>query len=127
MVGVAVGFVMGGSCVVRDYLDLVVSAFYAMLVIAFGLLFIFWFGIGMSSKVVVVFIFVVLLIVINIEMGICNVDPNIVETVNVFLALWLQIFFKVMLLVALLFVLTGIWFGVGCGLIGVVVGELFVF
>lgn len=126
VVGIAIGFVMGVSKVVRDYFDLVVSVFYVMLVIVFGLLFIFWFGIGMSLKVVVVFILVVLLIVINIESGICMVDLYIFEMANVFLVLCMQIFFKVMLFAVLLFVLIGIWFGVGCGLLGVVAGELFV-
>ena len=86
---------------------------------------ILWFGIGIWSKVFVVFSVVVFPVIINTEAGIRNTDRTLIEAVRSFGATPLQIFLKVSLPSATSFILAGLRLGIGRGLIGVVVGELF--
>jgi len=102
-----------------------VSGLYATPTIALAPLFILWFGVGISSKVVVVIVLVVFPVVINTEAGLLTTSPNLIETVRSFGANSRQIFFKVSLPSALPFIFAGLKLGIGRGLIGVVVAELF--
>jgi NitT/TauT family transport system permease protein len=64
-------------------------------------------------------------VIINTEAGIRNTDRTLIEAVRSFGATPLQIFRLVSLPSALSFILAGLRLGIGRGLIGVVVGELF--
>ena len=102
-----------------------VSGIYATPIIALAPLLILWFGLGIWSKVAVVISVVVFPVIINTEAGLRATDKQLVEAVRSFGATRSQIFFKVSLPSALPFILAGLRLGVGRGLIGVVVGELF--
>ena len=102
-----------------------ISGLYATPIIALAPLFILWFGIGIWSKVAVVASLVLFPVIINTEAGVRNADRQLIEAVRSFGATKLQIFTKVSLPAALPFILAGLRLGVGRGLIGVVVGELF--
>jgi NitT/TauT family transport system permease protein len=64
-------------------------------------------------------------VIINTDAGVRNADRQLIEAVRSFGATKLQLFIKVSLPAALPFILAGLRLGVGRGLIGVVVGELF--
>jgi NitT/TauT family transport system permease protein len=64
-------------------------------------------------------------VIINTEAGIRSTDKALIEAIRSFGASRAQIFTKVMLPAALPFILAGLRLGIGRGLIGVVVGELF--
>ncbi len=123
--GVALGFVMATFKSGKQALQPWVSGLYATPTVALAPLFILWFGIGIVSKVMVVALLVLFPVAINTEAGLRNTSPNLVETVRSFGATRRQIFFKVALPSALPFIFAGLKLGIGRGLIGVVVAELF--
>jgi len=123
--GIGVGLVMARSPRAADALNPWVSGIYATPIIAVAPLFILWFGIGIWSKVAVVVSLVIFPVIINTEVGIRSADKQLIEMVKAFGATPAQVFWKVSLPAATPFILAGIRLGVGRGLIGVVVGELF--
>ena len=88
-------------------------------------LFIVWLGIGIWSKVLVVIFLVLFPVTINTEAGLRTTSDRLIEMLRSFGASGSQIFFKVSLPSALPFILAGLKLGIGRGLIGVVVAELF--
>jgi NitT/TauT family transport system permease protein len=123
--GIAIGVAMASSKASRQAIQPWVSGLYATPTVALAPLFILWFGIGISSKIVVVMVLVVFPIVINTEAGLRTTSQNLIETVRSFGATNSQIFWKVSLPSALPFIFAGLKLGIGRGLIGVVVAELF--
>jgi NitT/TauT family transport system permease protein len=123
--GVLIGLLVTSSRVMSAITSPWVDGLYATPIIAIAPLVILWFGIGIWSKVFVVFSVVVFPVIINTEAGIRNTDRALIEAVRSFGATPLQIFFKVSLPSAVSFILAGLRLGIGRGLIGVVVGELF--
>lgn len=84
-----------------------------------------WFGIGIWSKVIVVITLVLFPVTINTEAGLRTTSERLIEMLRSFGASKQQIFFKVSLPSAVPFILAGLKLGIGRGLIGVVVAELF--
>lgn len=125
ILGVLLGLVMANSKVAQRMLQPWVSGLYATPTVALAPLFILWFGVGIFSKVVVVALLVIFPVVINTEAGLRTTSPHLIETVRSFGATRLQIFLKVSLPSALPFIFAGFKLGIGRGLIGVVVAELF--
>lgn len=125
VVGIAIGLTTASSEIFKNVSDPWISGLYATPIIAIAPLFILWFGIGVFSKVLVVFSLVVFPVIINTDAGVRNTDRQLIEAVRSFGASQRQIFLKVSLPSALPFILAGLRLGVGRGLIGVVVGEMF--
>lgn len=125
LLGVVIGLVMASSKIGKQVLEPWVAGLYATPTVALAPLFILWFGIGIFSKIVVVALLVVFPVIINTEAGLRTTNPQLVETVRSFGASPRQIFFKVSLPSALPFIFAGFKLGIGRGLIGVVVAELF--
>ena len=123
--GILLGLLIATFEKAADTLNPWVAGIYATPVVAVAPLFILWFGIGIWSKVAVVISLVVFPVIINTEVGIRSVDRQLIEVVRAFGATPMQIFRMVTLPAATPFILAGIRLGVGRGLIGVVVGELF--
>jgi NitT/TauT family transport system permease protein len=125
VLGIALGFAMAASATAKRALQPWVSGLYATPVIALAPLFILWFGIGIWSKVVVVISLVIFPVAINTEAGLRTTSERLIEMLRSFGATPRQIFTKVSLPSAIPFILTGLKLGIGRGLIGVVVAELF--
>ena len=125
LAGILIGLVIARTEAVANALNPWVSGIYATPVVAIAPLFILWFGIGIWSKVAVVVSLVVFPVIINTEVGIRSADKQLIEMVRAFGATPTQVFWKVSLPAATPFILAGLRLGVGRGLIGVVVGELF--
>jgi NitT/TauT family transport system permease protein len=123
--GVALGFVIASSRRCKQALQPWVSGLYATPTVALAPLFILWFGVGIFSKIVVVALLVIFPVVINTETGLRQTPKQLVETVRSFGASRRQIFYMVSLPAALPFIFAGLRLGIGRGLIGVVVAELF--
>jgi NitT/TauT family transport system permease protein len=124
-VGVALGLAMASSVTMKQALQPWVSGLYATPTIALAPLFILWLGIGIWSKVIVVISLVLFPVTINTEAGLRTTSERLIEMLRSFGATKWQIFLKVSLPSALPFILTGLKLGIGRGLIGVVVAELF--
>ncbi len=125
LIGIGLGMAMAQSEVVEKALQPWISGFYATPTIALAPLFILWLGIGIWSKVLVVVFLVLFPVTINTEAGLRTTSPRLIEMLRSFGATPGQIFFKLSLPSATPFILTGLRLGIGRGLIGVVVAELF--
>jgi NitT/TauT family transport system permease protein len=125
LLGIAVGFVMASSDLGKRILQPWISGLYATPTIALAPLFILWLGIGIWSKVVVVVFLVLFPVTINTEAGLRTTSARLIEMLRSFGATPRQIFFKLSLPSAMPFILAGLKLGIGRGLIGVVVAELF--
>ena len=125
ILGIAVGLLMAESDRAKNILQPWISGIYATPTIALAPLFLLWLGIGIWSKVLVVITLVIFTIIINTEVGLRTTSPRLIEMLKSFGANRNQIFWKVSLPSAMPFVLAGLKLGIGRGLIGVVVAELF--
>jgi NitT/TauT family transport system permease protein len=125
VLGIALGFAMASSAMMKRALQPWVSGLYATPTIALAPLFILWLGIGIWSKVLVVITLVLFPVTINTEAGLRTTSDRLIEMLRSFGATPQQIFFKVSLPSAVPFILAGLKLGIGRGLIGVVVAELF--
>jgi NitT/TauT family transport system permease protein len=125
LIGIAFGFGMANSARFRQALQPWISGFYATPTIALAPLFILWLGIGIWSKVLVVITLVLFPVTINTEAGLRQTSDRLIEMLRSFGASGRQIFLKVSLPSAVPFILAGLKIGIGRGLIGVVVAELF--
>jgi NitT/TauT family transport system permease protein len=123
--GIALGLGMASSATFKQAAQPWVSGLYATPTIALAPLFILWFGIGIWSKVIVVISLVLFPVTINTEAGLRTTSERLIEMLRAFGATPRQIFFKVSLPSAVPFILAGLKLGIGRGLIGVVVAELF--
>jgi NitT/TauT family transport system permease protein len=125
VIGIGFGFGMASNARFKQALQPWVSGLYATPTIALAPLFILWLGIGIWSKVLVVIFLVLFPVTINTEAGLRTTSDRLIEMLRSFGASRRQIFFKVSLPSALPFILAGLKLGIGRGLIGVVVAELF--
>jgi len=124
--GIPLGLVLGTNATVRALLDPLVTALYCMPRLALLPVIIMWLGIGMESRVVVVLIGAVLPIIVNTMAGIREVDPNWTRAAVSFGANRLDVFIKVLLPGSIPAVLTGVRLGLGRGILGVVIAEMYV-
>jgi NitT/TauT family transport system permease protein len=125
VIGIMLGFAMAESVTAKRALQPWISGLYATPTIALAPLFILWLGIGIWSKVLVVIFLVLFPVTINTEAGLRTTSERLIEMLRSFGASPRQIFFKVSLPSAMPFILAGLKLGIGRGLIGVVVAELF--
>jgi NitT/TauT family transport system permease protein len=125
VLGIVLGLAMASSATVKQALQPWVSGLYATPTIALAPLFILWFGIGIWSKVIVVITLVLFPVTINTEAGLRTTSERLIEMLRSFGATRSQIFVKLSLPSAVPFILAGLKLGIGRGLIGVVVAELF--
>jgi NitT/TauT family transport system permease protein len=123
--GVAIGVVLSNSKVAKQILQPWISGFYATPTIALAPLFILWLGVGVSSKIIMVVTLVIFPVIINTEAGLRTTNLQLVEMVRSFGATGRQVFLRVSLPSALPFIFAGLKLGIGRGLMGVVVAELF--
>lgn len=123
--GIAIGLLIATSPFWKAWLQPWISGMYATPTIALGPLFILWLGIGIWSKVFVVILLVIFAVIINTEAGIKSTSERYLEMMRSFGATKRQLFWKVSLPSATPFILAGLKLGIGRGLIGMVVAELF--
>jgi ABC-type nitrate/sulfonate/bicarbonate transport system permease component len=88
-------------------------------------LIIIWFGIGVWSKVAVVFLGALIPILINTQSGVKTSEARFIRVAQSFSASRLKIFSSIVLPGAVPFIFTGLKYGAGRALLGVVVGELY--
>jgi ABC-type nitrate/sulfonate/bicarbonate transport system permease component len=88
-------------------------------------LIIIWFGIGIWSKVAVVFLGAVIPIAISTQSGARTSETRFIRVARSFSASWLKIFSSIVLPGTVPFIFTGLKYGAGRALLGVVVGELY--
>ena len=125
IVGIAIGLLMGWSRRVQYLLAPFVDTLNAVPRVTLLPLIIIWFGIGIWSKVVVAFLGAVIPIIINTQSGVKTNEARFVKVARSFGASELKVFVSIILPGAVPFIFTGLKYGAGRALLGVVVGELY--
>ncbi|HLJ59374.1 MAG TPA: ABC transporter permease [bacterium] len=123
--GVILGVLLGTSQKISDYVDPWVSAAYTAPLVALTPLLIIWFGIGLWSKTVIIALVVIFPVTIGTVAGIRSTDRSLLEVATSLGAHRADMLRKVMVPWALSFILSGARIGVGRGVIGIFVAELF--
>lgn len=123
--GITVGALMGRFAIVRDYADPWVSILYSSPLVALMPFYLLLFGVGLVSKIAIVFTVSVFPILLNTYVGITSTERNHLDVARAFCCGRWQTFVKVEFPSALPFIITGLRLGLGRGLTGVVVGEMF--
>jgi ABC-type nitrate/sulfonate/bicarbonate transport system permease component len=124
-IGVPLGILMGWYSRVNAALDPFVSALYATPRIALLPLLMIWFGIGLMSKISIVFLGAVFPILVNTITGVRTIDADFIKVARSFGSSDRQLFLKVAMPSSVPLLLAGLRLGLGHGLIGIVVGEMF--
>ena len=125
----AVGIMIGLAVGVSKRLDYLLAPFVdtlnAVPRVTLLPLIIIWFGIGIWSKVAVVFLGAVIPILINTQSGVKTSEARFVRVARSFSASRSKIFTSIVLPGTVPFIFTGLKYGAGRALLGVVVGELY--
>ena len=125
MLGIVIGLVMGWSRRAQYILGPFVDTLNAVPRVTLLPLIIIWFGIGIWSKVVVAFLGALIPIIINTQSGVKANEARFVKVARSFGASELKVFVSIILPGAVPFIFTGLKYGAGRALLGVVVGELY--
>jgi len=125
-VSIPLGLLLGVSRTARYLLDPPLMALYIAPSLILLPIMIIWLGIGIASKIAVVFLGVIFPIIVNTMAGMHEADANLVRAARSFGAGPVDIFLRILIPGALPSILLGIRLGVGRGVLGVVVGELYV-
>lgn len=123
--GISFGVIITSIDPVRKVLEPWVDILYSTPRLAMTPLFILWLGLGMISKVAVVFFGAFFPILINTQMGVDNVDPELVKAAKSFGATKFQIFKSILFPGAMPSILAGLRIGSARAVVGIVVAEFF--
>jgi ABC-type nitrate/sulfonate/bicarbonate transport system permease component len=124
-IGVPLGLAVGLSRRLQYMLGPFVDTLNAVPRVTLLPLIVIWFGIGIWSKVVVVLLGAVIPILINTQSGVKTSEARFVRVARSFSASRLKIFSSIVLPGTVPFIFTGLKYGAGRALLGVVVGEIY--
>lgn len=125
IVGIPMGVFSGWNYYFYSLVNPFISGLYVTPKVTLLPVIIIAFGIGVESKIVIVFLMAFFPIVMSAQKAMKTLDQNLIKAARTFTATELQIFKTIALPSTVPFLLTGIRLGIGQGLIGVVVGEMF--
>jgi NitT/TauT family transport system permease protein len=126
VISVPFGALLGTSQIARELISPPLMALYIAPTLILLPIMVIWLGIGMASKVAVVFLGAIFPIVVNTTAGMREADQRLIRAARSFGATRMDVFRHVLIPGALPSVLAGIRLAVGRGVLGVVVGELYV-
>ncbi len=124
-IGIPLGLILGTSRTLRLFIDPPLMAIYATPRLALLPIIVVWLGIGLASKIAVVFLGAVFYVLINTMAGVSDTDQRLVRAAKSFGANRFDIFSRIILPSALPAVMIGVRLGIGRGVLGVIVGEMF--
>ncbi len=125
-IGIPLGILIGWYRPLEAVLDPYIAALMAAPRIVFFPLIIIWIGTGLPSIVLVVVLMCVFDVLVNTATGVRQLDTSLIRAARSFGASDRQIFTTLALPGAVPSILTGLRLAAGAGLIGVVVGELWI-
>jgi ABC-type nitrate/sulfonate/bicarbonate transport system permease component len=125
VIGVPLGILMGWYSRLNAVLEPFVSALYATPRIALLPLVVIWLGIGLESKVAIVFLGAIFPILVNTITGVRTIDADFIKVARSYGATDWQMFLTVVLPSSVPMLLTGVRLGLGHGLVGIVVSEMY--
>ena len=125
VVGIPLGVILGRYRTAFLLLDPLLMALYTTPRVAMMPLLVVAFGVGFGATIAVVFLGAVFPIMVNTAVGVREVDPVWIRAVQSFGGSEWNIFTKVLLPGAVPPIITGVRLGVGRGILGMVVGEMY--
>lgn len=125
LVGIPLGAVLGRYRTPCLLLDPLLMAVYTMPRLAMMPLLVVWFGVGLGATIAVVFLSAVFPILVNTSVGFRDVNHVWIRVVHSFGGNEMDLFRKVLLPGAVPHMITGVRLGVGRGLLGMVVSEMY--
>ena len=125
-VGILMGVLLGHYRLAGQMMDPIIMALNTTPRTALLPILILWVGVGMGSKIAMVFLGALLPIIVNTIVGIRTTDSHLISIARSFGAKESHLLFRIMLPSAIPAMLTGIRLGYGRGLLGVIVGEMYV-
>lgn len=125
LIGIPMGVLSGWNKTFNAIVNPFISGLYVTPKVTLLPVIIIAFGIGPMSKIVIVFLMAFFPIVMSAQKAMNTLDQDLIKAARTFTASEWQIFKTIALPSTVPFLLTGIRLGIGQGLIGVVVGELF--
>lgn len=124
-IGIPGGLLMGGNRYVETVLSPYVWAFSSLPRIALVPLFVLFLGFTMKMQVTIIVLSAVFPIIINSWAGVKTTEKSLISAARVFGASRTQLYIKVVLPYTLPFIVSGIQQGIGRGLVGVIIAEIF--
>ncbi|MGH6768127.1 MAG: ABC transporter permease [Xanthobacteraceae bacterium] len=125
VVGIPAGLLMGGNKYVEKILSPYVWALTSLPRIALVPLFILFLGFGVEMQITIVALSAVFPIIINSWAGVKTTEKSLLSAAKVFGASRRELYVKVVLPYTLPFIISGIQQGIGRGLVGVIIAEIF--
>ncbi|MDH5748382.1 MAG: ABC transporter permease [Rhodospirillales bacterium] len=125
IIGIPAGLLMGGSKYVETTLSPYVWALASLPRIALVPLFILFLGFTVKMQITIIVLSAVFPIIINAWAGVKTTEKSLLAAAKVFGASRRELYMKVVLPYTLPFIISGIQQGIGRGLIGVVIAEIF--
>ena len=125
VVGIPAGLLMGGNKLVEKILSPYVWALTSLPRIALVPLFILFLGFGVEMQITIVVLSAVFPIVINSWAGVKTTEKSLLAAAKVFGANRRELYMMVVLPYTLPFIISGIQQGIGRGLVGVIIAEIF--
>jgi len=125
VIGVPAGLLMGGNRYVETILSPYVWALASLPRIALVPLFILFLGFTVKMQITIITLSAVFPIIINAWAGVKTTEKSLLAAARVFGASRRELYTKVVLPYTLPFIISGIQQGIGRGLIGVIIAEIF--
>jgi NitT/TauT family transport system permease protein len=125
VIGVPAGLLMGGNRYVETILSPYVWALASLPRIALVPLFILFLGFTVKMQITIIVLSAVFPIMINSWAGVKTTEKSLLAAAKVFGASRRELYMKVVFPYTLPFVISGIQQGIGRGLIGVIIAEIF--
>jgi NitT/TauT family transport system permease protein len=125
LIGIPAGLLMGGNKYVETILSPYVWALASVPRIALVPLFILFLGFTVRMQVTIVVLSAVFPIIINAWAGVKTTDKSLLAAARVFGASRRELYVKVVLPFTLPFIISGVQQGIGRGLVGVIIAEIF--
>ncbi len=125
VVGIPAGLLMGGNRWVERILSPYVWALASLPRIALVPLFILFLGFTVKMQITIIVLSAVFPIIINAWAGVKTTEKSLLSAAKVFGASRRELYTKVVLPYTLPFIIAGIQQGIGRGLIGVIIAEIF--
>lgn len=124
-IGIPAGLLMGGNRYFETTLSPYVWAFSSLPRIALVPLFILFLGFTMKMQITIIVLSAVFPIIINSWAGVKTTEKSLLAAAKVFGASRRDLYLKVVLPYTLPFIVSGIQQGIGRGLVGVIIAEIF--
>ena len=125
VIGIPAGLLMGGNKYIERILSPYVWALASLPRIALVPLFILFLGFTEKMQITIIVLSSVFPIIINAWAGVKTTDKSLLSAARVFGANRRELYLKVVLPYTLPFIIAGIQQGIGRGLVGVIIAEIF--